>query len=156
MGIRVTKGDLSRIATAVALFALLAGAGCRGGAASRLDQPAAMVRLPLGNGRVSSEPRVGYVYSCRMTFDGRGAHGGPWITGAVWNPAAKPTVGGSVDWPNARISIALEGGKRVVRANNLPLHPTGVLPIRPTDSVFKYDRNPNGIREQNVLLSLPP
>ncbi len=156
MGITVTNGELCRIAGAVTLLAGVASAGCRGGAGASLDQPAAVVRLPLGNGYVSSAPRVGYVFSCRATFDGGGAHGGPWITGAVWNPAAKPTVGGSVDWPNARVEIALEGNKRVVRANNLPMHSTGIFPIRPTDSAFQYDRNPNGIREQSVLLSLPP
>ena len=112
-------------------------------------------RLPLGNGRVSTEPRVGYVFSCRTTFNGRGAHGGPWISGATWDPAAKPVVSGSVSWPNARIRISREGDQRIVRANNLPTHPTGIFPIQPTDSVYRYDRNPNGIREQNILLTLP-
>lgn len=121
----------------------------------RAGQPSADMRLPLGNGHVSTDPRVGYVYSCRTTFGARAGHGGPWITGATWNPAAKPTVGGNVTWPNASLTISLEGNQRVVRANNLPRHPTGIFPIRPTDSAFKYDRNPNGVREQNVLLTLP-
>lgn len=111
--------------------------------------------LPLGNGHVSTEPRVGYVFSCRTTFNGRGAHGGPWISGSEWDPAAKPVVSGNVTWPNARITITREGDQRVVRANNLPTHPTGVFPIQPTDSAYRYDRNPNGIREQNILLTLP-
>jgi len=111
--------------------------------------------LPLGNGRVSAEPRVGYVYSCRTTFNGRGAHGGPWISGDTWDPSAKPTVSGNVVWPNAQITITREGDQRIVRANNLPTHPTGVFPIQPTDSAYRYDRNPNGIREQNILLTLP-
>jgi hypothetical protein len=111
--------------------------------------------LPLGNGRVSTEPRVGYVFSCRTMFNGRGAHGGPWISGDTWDPSAKPIVSGNVAWPNARISITREGDQRIVRANNLPTHPTGVFPIQPTDSAYRYDRNPNGIREQNILLTLP-
>jgi hypothetical protein len=60
-----------------------------------------------------------------------------------------------VTWPNARISVSREGDLRVVRANNLPNHPTGVFPIAASDSAFQYDRNPNGIREQTILISLP-
>lgn len=145
----VVGGGVLAMAIGVAIW------GCRGQTAARPDQRALDGSLPLGNGRLSSEPRVGYVYSCRTTFDGRGAHGGPWITGTTWTPARKPAVGGSVVWPNARIAISLEGTRRVVRANNLPSHPTGVFPIQRNDSAFLYDRNPNGIREQNVLLSLP-
>ncbi len=113
-------------------------------------------RLPLGNGHVSSAPRVGYVFSCRVTFNGRGAHGGPWISGSSWDPSAKPVVSGDVRWPNARISMSVEGERRIIRANNLPVtHPTGVFPIQPSDSAYRYDRNPNTIREQTILLTLP-
>src|SRR5579871_6970555 len=74
--------------------------------------------LPLGDGKVSSAPRVGYLYSCLSEFQGHGAaHSGPWIQGDTWTPAAKPTVQGAVAWPNARFSISLEGGRRVIRAN---------------------------------------
>jgi hypothetical protein len=112
--------------------------------------------LPLGDGHVSSAPRVGYVYSCQSTFGGGGATGSaPWISGANWDPSSKPMVSGSVVWPNAQISIARQGDLRVVRANNLPTHATGVFPIQATDPAYQYDRNPNSIREQNVLLSLP-
>ena len=141
----------------IVLGTFLTIGACHAGRAPepRAGGPSAEIGLPLGNGHVSTEPRVGYVYSCRATFDARAGHGGPWITGATWNPAEKPIVGGSVAWPNARVAVSLEGNQRVVRANNLPKHSTGTFPIRPTDSAFKYDRNPNAIREQNVLLSLP-
>jgi hypothetical protein len=113
-------------------------------------------RLPLGNSHVSSAPRVGYVFSCRASFNGRAAHGGPWIVGNTWDPSAKPVVSGDVKWPNARISMTVEGKRRVIRANNLPVtHPTGVFPIPASDSAYRYDRNPNAIREQNVVLTLP-
>ena len=151
------EATVARQRQPILLAAILGIVACHGArqADPRAGQPEAEARLPLGNGHVASEPRVGYVFSCRTTFDARAGHGGPWISGATWNPAAKPTVGGNVTWPNARITIALEGSQRIVRANNLPKHPTGVFPIRPSDSAFTYDRNPNGIREQTVLLSLP-
>jgi len=43
----------------------------------------------------------------------------------------------------------------IIRANNLPSHPTGVFPIARSDDAYRYDRNPNPIRPQNILLTLP-
>lgn len=115
-------------------------------------------RLPLGDGRVSDSPRRGYVMACQSRF-GPGAPGafrdGDWIAGGTWDPAAKPVVEGEVAWPNARIIIAVEGDRRVVRANGLPSHATGEFPIRPGTRAYDYDRNLNRIAEQTVLLSLP-
>ena len=111
--------------------------------------------LPLGDGHVSSSPRVGYVFSCQSSFNGNGATGSsPWIQGTSWDPAIKPTVSGDVSWPS-QIAISLEGDRRVVRANNLPSHTTGVFPIRASDVAYQYDRNPNSIASQNIVLSLP-
>src|SRR5690242_14266965 len=50
----------------------------------------ALNALPLGDGKVSTSPRVGYVYSCQTTFGGGGANGAtPWITGSSWDLTAK-------------------------------------------------------------------
>ena len=113
--------------------------------------------LPLGDGKVTtSGPRTGYIYSCQGSFNGRGANGPtPWITGDTWDPHSKPTVDGNVEWPDAEISITTEGALRVVRANSLPDHATGSFPIARDDDAYRYDRNPNSIREQTVLLRLP-
>jgi hypothetical protein len=73
----------------------------------------------------------------------------------VWDATAKPTVRGSVEWPNARITLTVQGANRVVSANNLPLHATGSFPIARSDPAFRYDGNPNAIAEQNILLRLP-
>jgi YHYH protein len=116
-------------------------------------------RLPLGDGKISATPRQGYVMACSTRFPGGGgAHrAGEWIdkTAGTWDPTAKPQVEGSVNWPNAAITVSREGDQRVVRANNLPTHPTGQYPIRPGSKAYDYDRNPNSIREQTVLLRLP-
>jgi YHYH protein len=117
--------------------------------------------LPLGDGKVSAQPKQGYVMACNSQFrGGGGAHRvGDWIHNGRWNPQAKPTVEGQVAWPNARISVALEGSdpkaQRVVSANNLPTHASGEFPIRPGSTAFDYDRNPHRITERSVLLRLP-
>jgi YHYH protein len=113
--------------------------------------------LPLGDGKVLDQPQVGYVFAC-PTHPGPplGAHHeGEWIQGKVWYPSRKVFVDGEVLWKNANIEIRLENNQRVIRANNLPTHPTGVFPISFTDDAYQYDRNPNAIREQTILLTLP-
>jgi hypothetical protein len=117
--------------------------------------------LPLGDGKISTSPKVGYVMACSTSFrGGGGAHRvGDWIKDGRWSPSAKPQVEGNVQWPNAQISITLEGSgtatQRIVRANNLPTHASGEFPIRPGSAAFEYDRNPNRITENAVLLRLP-
>lgn len=128
-----------------------------GPAAGAASTAPAWAALPLGDGNVSSSPQVGYVFSCQTTFGQNGAPGGkaPWIAGSTWDATAKPMVRGEVAWPNSRITITLQGAERIVRANNLPTHPTGMFPIQRTDPVFRFDANPNPIREQTILLRLP-
>jgi hypothetical protein len=111
--------------------------------------------LPIGDGKVSSEPKSGYVFACSTRFGGSGAFkDGPWIQGSSWNPELKISIQGSVKW-NSKIMISLENSKRVIRSNNLPDHATGTFPVASSDPAYQYDRNPNKIREQNILLELP-
>lgn len=114
--------------------------------------------LPLGDKGVSSSPAVGHLYSCQTQFNPARAGARmdvPWIHGSTWDPDEKPIVQGDVAWPHASITVTLEGGKRVIRANGLPEHGTGVFPIQPSDPAYQYDHNPNSIREQQILLTLP-
>ena len=116
--------------------------------------------LPLGDGRVSSVPQRGQVFACpgRTAPGGGGAQRtGEWIDtpGRRWFPGRKPVVEGQVRWPDARVSVSVQGGRRVVRANGLPHHPTGVFPIRPGSEAARYDRNPNRISRQDTALTLP-
>jgi YHYH protein len=114
-------------------------------------------RLPLGDGKVSATPKIGQVMACDTHFPGGGgAHrSGDWIKDGYWTPSAKPQVEGNVRWPNAQISVRVEGPHRVVRANNLPTHPSGTFPIRPGSQAYGYDRNPNVIAAQSILLRMP-
>ena len=81
------------LAGAALLIALLSD---RGAAA-----PQAVVdltRLPLGDGRVSTSPAVGWVWSCQTTFGRAGAFAAaPWIRAdGSFDLTAKMVVGGAV------------------------------------------------------------
>jgi len=113
--------------------------------------------LPLGDGHVTDHPAVGNVYACRATFRGGGArHEGPWFHGATWNPLEKPHVAGHVMWPDAAFSLTPDGADIVVRDNGLPVRePTGIFPIAPSDSVYRYDTNPNHVGAQHLQFAVP-
>jgi hypothetical protein len=117
--------------------------------------------LPLGDGRISTGPERGQVFSCTTQFRGGGAeHAGAWIQGDTWDLTIKPTVQGELTWPEAEFAITTTTiGRivsRVVRGNGLPVDtPTGQFPIARRDPAFQYDRNPNAIAPQNVLLTMP-
>jgi hypothetical protein len=112
--------------------------------------------LPLGDGKLASQPTAGFVYRCGSGMgNGPRMAPGPWIRGQYWYPDQKPAVQGRVTWPNARISIELSGNERVISTNTLPNHITGIFPIQPSDPVYRYDRNPNQIRERQTLLRIP-
>jgi ribonuclease BN (tRNA processing enzyme) len=135
------------------LVFVLAATGAAGVAAQSVDPS----RLPLGDGRVSSSPVRGSVWSCNDEFPGGGgAHVvGPWIRpDGTYDFTAKPTVDGAVTWPH-QFRISLAGATRKLSGNDLPDHPTGVFPIGRGDDAFNYDRNPNSIQAQNFSLDMP-
>ncbi len=134
-------------ALAILLGSLIAVAGLAASAHGR----------PLGDGKISTSPGVGYLMSCQTQFNANapGAFNtGPWISGSTYDADAKPTVDGSIGWPS-EIMVTRQGDKRMVRANNLPGHGTGVFPIAGSDDAYQYDRNPNSIQSQDIALTLP-
>ena len=102
------KKRITLIACVVAGAAAVA-AGLATGAPQHAATPASSgpvnpKALPLGDGYVSTTPKVGYVDSCQTSFTGGGAkEAGPWIdtAGKTWDSTAKPVVNGSVAWPSA-------------------------------------------------------
>lgn len=115
-----------------------------------------LTRLEVGDGKVSTSPQVGYVYSCTTQFNGGGATGtGSWMNGdGTWDATKKAMVDGSVIWPHS-FNISVQGNQRVFTGNNLPDHPTGNYPVSTNDDAYTVDRNPNSIREQSVNFSIP-
>jgi hypothetical protein len=112
----------------------------------------------LGDGKVSDEPKRGNLYSCQQQFNANApgsGEPGEWIDGDRFYPDLKPTVDGKVKWKKSDITIRVRGKTRVVSANNLPTHKTGTYPIETTDDAYEYDRNPNAVETQTILLELP-
>jgi hypothetical protein len=159
LGRNAVERGLRLHAAAALVLALTASAATAlaAGTAARAIDP---TRVPLGDGHVSTSPKVGYVWSCQSTFGGIGGAQavGSWIdeTGKTWNRAAKPTVRGAVRWPQARYVTRVVGSKRTFGFDDLPIdHATGTFPIAADDPASAYDRNPNSIAPQSVTWSVP-
>lgn len=115
-------------------------------------------KIRVGDGRVASSPKVGYVMSCQQRFNpnaGGAQSSGDWIKGNYWYPDLKPVVDGSVGWSGGGTSVSVSGDTRRITSRGVPSHTTGTYPVARSDDAYKYDRNPNRIRRQNVSLSLP-
>jgi len=115
-----------------------------------------LTHLELGDGKYSTSPQLGYVYSCMTSFNGGGAQGtGDWINGdGTWDATKKAVVDGSVLWPSS-FNITIQGDQRVFTGNDLPDHTTGTFPISSSDDAYAIDRNPNSIQEQSISFSIP-
>lgn len=114
--------------------------------------------LPIGDGRLTKTPSKGFLTVCGQGPGGGGGafRDGAWIhSDGTWDSTAKPIVSGDVAWDNYRYEIGIEGDKRKLIGNGLPNHHTGTFPIPRSDDAFNYDRNPNSIRENQILFSLP-
>ena len=117
-------------------------------------------KLPLGDGKMSTEPKQGYLYSCQAQGGGGGAQSnGEWLGTSTWDLTKKPHVSGDVAWPSAKITLGTSGSSRTIVSNDLPtIHDTGIFPISINDPVHKYDANPNTIKAQSYTyqISLTP
>ena len=116
--------------------------------------------IPLGDGYVSTSPKVGYVDSCTTNFPtiGGATVVGPWIneTKKTWDSLTKVAVEGSVSWTQAAFSVTVSGDSRIIKGNDLPIdHTTGTFPISASDPAYTYDQNPNTITPQSISWSLP-
>jgi hypothetical protein len=89
--------------------------------------------VPLGDGKLSSAPQSGYLWSCRQHDNVSTSGSFPWHNGdGTWDMTKKLTVDGSVTWTSL-FAVSVEGGQRVFRMNDLPSHPTGLFPIGAND-----------------------
>lgn len=143
---------IKRLLTSLA-FALISAISTAHSPTGKLDLHA----LPLGDGKVSVQPKVGYVFSCDHHFRVGGArHTGDWIHGNTWDPSQKIAVQGNIIWPDAQFQIVDQATTRLIIGNDLPVDAsTGIFPIQVTDPAYQIDRNPNAIAQQQVRLTLP-
>lgn len=123
--------------------------------------PADLTKLPIGTSLVSTTaPAAGGLFACDSgNPNGGGAfRAGPWLDEAAgtWNAEKKVSVQGSVAWPMAKYSEAVEGAERKISSNGLPVGDvTGTFPIAANDPAYAYDRNPNSIAQTEISKSLP-
>ncbi len=137
-----------------------AGNPTRGVGSVSLPSPVDATAIPLGDGHLTTTPKVGYVDSCMTRFPtvGGAQTAGPWIDTATgtWDAVTKVHVQGSVEWRAASASITTANGKRTIKTNDLPTdHTTGTFPVTSTDPAAAYDRNPNHIAAQSITWSVP-
>lgn len=153
---------IGRIAAAAALV-LTASCASSGAAVNNAASSSSAINraaIPLGDGHVSTSPKVGYVDSCQTHFPtiGGAQTAGPWINTAkkTWNANTKIHVQGAVRWPAASYKVTISGNRRIVKTNGLPInHTTGTFPIARNDPAYAYDKNPNTIKATSVTWSLP-
>jgi len=131
-----------------------------GSTAATGSTPAATIddtHLPVGDYQTASAPERGKVFACRTQAGGGGAsEKGPWFNAdGTWDLTKKLYVQGDVQWDAATVSITVDGDERVITANALPEHGTGVFPVQASDPAYAYDRNPNTIKAQSLSLRLP-
>jgi hypothetical protein len=116
--------------------------------------------IPLGDGYLSTSPKVGSIESCQTSFPSIGGAQavGPWIntTTKTWDSLTKIHVQGAVSWPSARYAETVSGEGRLITTNDLPTgHDTGTFPVASSDPASAYDRNPNSITAQSISWTLP-
>jgi hypothetical protein len=119
--------------------------------------------LPVGDNKYSAATaKKGSVYACgtyaqNLSKDSGGADSrGPWFTNnnTQYDISKKPHVSGDVTWTGS-FSNVVNGSTRTITTNDLPLtHTTGIFPIQTSDAAYKYDKNPNTIRAQNLTFNL--
>jgi len=146
--------------TSSAVFApTTSGRSATSGVTLWAGKPVSTAAIPLGDGHLSSSPRIGYVDSCTSQFRRGGAqHSGPWLDSAAgsWDLKTKIDVQGSVSWPNASHSFTLSGVERILTTDDLPSgEPTGNFPIASSDPAYAYDHNPNHIAAQSFTWTVP-
>jgi len=129
------------------------------GVTTWVGSPVSQTAIPLGDGKVSTSPKVGDEDSCTLSFRGGGARSNPpWIdtTNDTWNFKAKVAVEGTNSWPNAAHSFALGGSNRMLTTNDLPdPGTTGNFPIATSDPAYQYDTNPNHVAAQSFSWTVP-
>jgi len=125
--------------------------------ASNLGYAHDLKALPLGDGKLSQAPKVGWIWACHVDPQAGGSQrDGPWINAAkgTYDVTAKAVVPGQVAWPS-QFSLTVRQDQRVFSSNDLPSHATGTFPVPSDSEAYRYDRNPNRIGAQSLQVALP-
>lgn len=135
------------------------GATVGSGVTTWPGSPISETSIPLGDGKLSTSPKVGYEDTCTENFRGGGGRSTlPWINTSAhtWNSKKKISVQGHNSWADARHSFVVKGKSRVLTTNDLPdPGTTGDFPINPSDAAYRYDTNPNSVEPQSFTWTVP-
>ena len=143
----------ARLRSRSAAVAILTLMGIAAASAHDLD----LKRLPLGDGKISREPKAGWIWACRIDPNAGGAfRAGLWIDAAngTFDLTAKIAVGGAVSGRTNCGSYAKRTGGSS-RPRTCPTIRHEIFPIARTEPAYQYDRNPNRIAPQSMRLELP-
>jgi len=120
--------------------------------------------LPLGDQKFTADgPRAGWVFTCdpkmfQRTDMPEPKEVGAWVhaSDGTYDVTSKVFVTGDVTWSDASFSIAVDGDRRTITGNALPVGvATGTYPVATTDPAYRYDPNPNAIQQQAISFSIP-
>ena len=114
--------------------------------------------VPLGDGKVSDQPKRDHVFSCQQEFEDRPGPAArllPWIEGEIWYPDEKPALLGNEMWSEGGSEVRLTGEIRHLRSSGVPDHGTGDFPIARDSPLYRYDRNPNTVAARLWRLDVP-
>jgi hypothetical protein len=117
-------------------------------------------KLPIGDANVTTAGAgVGKLWACRAGNPNAGGAQaeGPWLNTAAhtWDSTTKLKVNGTVSWPTAKYTETVDGGKRILTTNDLPVDgQTGTFPIAKDDPSYAYDRNPGTITATDKTVTL--
>jgi len=119
--------------------------------ASSLDESA----LPLGNQRISTAPKQGYIWVCQTPAPGPPLTGEPWVNNAAqtWSAETKVAVAGDVKW-HQKFTAIQNGSQLVLTGNGLPAR-SGVFPVSSSDPAHAYYPDPTSITSHSISVTLP-
>ena len=152
---------LSLLVGLVGVAAWLALPAAGGTPSSATDQTVGMPKssldltaIPLGTGKASTTPRVGYLDRC-----GGRPHGGPavdippWVGSSTWNATKKVAGAGNVS-RTSTFKASHVGTKEVLTGNGLPER-SGTFPIASSDPAHAYNPDPDSITAHSISISIP-
>ena len=115
-----------------------------------------LTAVPLGTGKSSSTPKVGYLDRCGGTpSGGPPVFTPPWVntSGGTWNAKTKVAVAGAVTH-TATFAATHSGANQVLTGNGLPAL-SGVFPVAQSDPAHAYNPDPSSITAHAIKLTLP-
>ena len=73
-------------------------------------EPKPVAAYLIGDGRVGSNPKNDWIFSCATQFRDGVDHTGEWVKGGYWYPAQKIAVLGENVWANASFTVKVKDG----------------------------------------------